>query len=91
MAGHEGHRYLIDNAMQAAGADACVSVMSGDFTQRGLPAMNLNCRIEYALIAITMTVKKLFQRQQKLNIRCKVRDLSMRQVFFHVIMWKLEM
>lgn len=36
---HEGHRYLIDNAMQAAGADACVSVMSGDFTQRGLPAM----------------------------------------------------
>ncbi len=32
---HEGHKYLIDTASALSGADVCVSVMSGDFVQRG--------------------------------------------------------
>ncbi len=35
---HNGHRYLIEQAKQA-GADACLVVMSGDFVQRGEPAL----------------------------------------------------
>ncbi len=36
---HEGHRYLIGEARRITGAEICVSVMSGDFTQRGEPAV----------------------------------------------------
>ncbi|MCF0141175.1 MAG: nucleotidyltransferase family protein, partial [Mogibacterium sp.] len=35
---HNGHKYLIDEAMRIYGADACVVAMSGNFTQRGMPA-----------------------------------------------------
>ncbi len=35
---HNGHRHLIEQAKQA-GADACLVVMSGDFVQRGEPAL----------------------------------------------------
>jgi len=35
---HNGHRYLIRSARELSGADVCVAVMSGPFTQRGLPA-----------------------------------------------------
>ena len=36
---HNGHRYLIDEARRISGADFCVVVMSGDFVQRGEPAI----------------------------------------------------
>ncbi|MGI6211070.1 MAG: nucleotidyltransferase family protein [Anaerovoracaceae bacterium] len=36
---HEGHRYLIENAVRASRADFVICVMSGDFTQRGEPAL----------------------------------------------------
>lgn len=36
---HLGHKYLIEKAVKLAGADVCVSVMSGNFTQRGEPAV----------------------------------------------------
>lgn len=35
---HEGHQYLIDRAMAKTGAEVCISVISGDFVQRGVPA-----------------------------------------------------
>lgn len=35
---HEGHRYLLEKTRGETGCDVCVSVMSGDFTERGLPA-----------------------------------------------------
>ena len=35
---HEGHRYLIDKVREA-GAEKIVCVMSGDFVQRGQPAV----------------------------------------------------
>ncbi len=35
---HEGHRYLIDKTASALRPEAVVSVMSGDFVQRGGPA-----------------------------------------------------
>jgi cytidyltransferase-like protein len=35
---HEGHRYLLEKTREETGLDLCVSVMSGDFTERGLPA-----------------------------------------------------
>lgn len=36
---HMGHRYHIEQAKKIAGADAAVVVMSGDFVQRGEPAV----------------------------------------------------
>ncbi len=36
---HRGHRYLIGKAREMTGADYCVVVMSGDFVQRGEPAV----------------------------------------------------
>ncbi|WP_139492873.1 nucleotidyltransferase [Brevibacillus dissolubilis] len=36
---HNGHRYHYEAAKEATGADACVIVMSGNFLQRGEPAL----------------------------------------------------
>lgn len=36
---HEGHRYFIDQAKKRFGGDYVVAVMSGDFVQRGEPAI----------------------------------------------------
>ena len=36
---HQGHAYLLEEARRELKADACVSVMSGDFTERGMPAL----------------------------------------------------
>lgn len=36
---HNGHQYHIDQALQKTGADAAVVLMSGDFVQRGTPAI----------------------------------------------------
>ncbi len=36
---HNGHLYHLEQCVQQAGADAAVAVMSGNFTQRGEPAM----------------------------------------------------
>jgi cytidyltransferase-like protein len=36
---HNGHKYLIDKAKEQLGADHIIIIMSGDFTQRGIPAL----------------------------------------------------
>ncbi len=36
---HKGHAYHIKKAKELTGSDYCIVVMSGDFTQRGVPAM----------------------------------------------------
>lgn len=36
---HNGHKYLIEKAKEAACADCCIIIMSGDFVQRGTPAI----------------------------------------------------
>ena len=36
---HNGHAYLVRKAREISGADAVVAVMSGDFVQRGMPAV----------------------------------------------------
>ena len=36
---HKGHRYIIEEALKLTGADRCVIAMSGDFVQRGAPAI----------------------------------------------------
>ncbi len=36
---HNGHAYQIREAKQLTGADYCIVVMSGDFVQRGVPAI----------------------------------------------------
>ena len=47
---HNGHAYQIQKAKELANADYCVVVMSGDFVQRGAPAlMNKHLRAEAAL------------------------------------------
>lgn len=36
---HNGHKYMLTEARRKTGADVCVVAMSGDFTQRGEPAI----------------------------------------------------
>ena len=36
---HNGHKYLIEESKKRTGADYCIVVMSGDFVQRGFPAV----------------------------------------------------
>lgn len=36
---HNGHRYLIETAKNETSSDAVIAVMSGNFTQRGFPAI----------------------------------------------------
>ena len=36
---HNGHKYLIDSAKQITGADETIALMSGNFLQRGFPAI----------------------------------------------------
>ena len=36
---HSGHKYHIEQARKITGADYCIAVMSGDFVQRGAPAL----------------------------------------------------
>ena len=48
---HNGHAYHIKKAKEMTGADYCVVVMSGDFVQRGAPAMmDKYLRAESALL-----------------------------------------
>ena len=48
---HNGHAYQIAKAKEMTGADYCVVVMSGDFVQRGTPAvMDKYLRAEAALL-----------------------------------------
>ncbi len=37
---HQGHQYLIEEAMKETGAEVCVAVMSGSFLQRGSAAVS---------------------------------------------------
>lgn len=47
---HNGHLYHIEEAKRTAGADAAIVVMSGDYVQRGTPAiMPKRLRVEMAL------------------------------------------
>ncbi|MDF2927676.1 MAG: nucleotidyltransferase [Paenibacillaceae bacterium] len=47
---HNGHAYHYEQSMKAAGAEACIAVMSGQFLQRGEPALvNKWARTEMAL------------------------------------------
>ena len=36
---HNGHEYMIQKIKEETGADYVIAVMSGDFTQRGTPAI----------------------------------------------------
>ncbi len=36
---HNGHAYHIEQSKKQSGADYCIVVMSGDFVQRGTPAI----------------------------------------------------
>ncbi len=48
---HNGHKYHIDKVRRKTGADFCIVVMSGDFTQRGEPAvMDKYMRAKMALM-----------------------------------------
>ena len=47
---HNGHKYMIDRAREQSGCDFLVCVMSGNFTQRGEPAVSDKfSRAEYAV------------------------------------------
>ena len=36
---HNGHKYHIEQARMLSGADYVIAIISGDFTQRGTPAV----------------------------------------------------
>ncbi len=47
---HNGHQYHIEKAKEVTGADAAIIIMSGDYVQRGIPAiMPKRLRAEMAL------------------------------------------
>lgn len=55
---HNGHKYQIENLKKRTGADYCIVVMSGNFLQRGVPAlcskydrarMALSCGVDLVL------------------------------------------
>lgn len=47
---HNGHRYLLENAGRLIGADYTIAVVSGNFVQRGAPALlDKHARAEMAL------------------------------------------
>lgn len=57
---HNGHLYHIEKAKELSGADAVVAVMSGNFVQRGAPAiMPKHLRAEIALKAGVSVVLEL--------------------------------
>lgn len=48
---HNGHAYQIEQAKKITGADYCIVIMSGNFTQRGIPAIiGKSLRIRSALM-----------------------------------------
>lgn len=50
---HNGHQYHIQKSLEVTGADAAIVVMSGDYVQRGTPAiMPKHLRAEMALNAV---------------------------------------
>lgn len=59
---HNGHVYHFQSAVEASGADACVAVMSGNFLQRGEPALvSKLARAEMALkIGIDLVIELPF-------------------------------
>ncbi|MCQ2551080.1 MAG: nucleotidyltransferase family protein [Clostridia bacterium] len=36
---HNGHKYHVETAKEKSGADVCIAIMSGNFSQRGLPCV----------------------------------------------------
>ena len=47
---HNGHKYQLDESLRLTGADYTVVIMSGDFVQRGAPALlDKHLRAEMAL------------------------------------------
>ncbi len=49
---HRGHLYLIEEAKKLTGSDYCVIVMSGDYVQRGAPAIfDMHKRAEMAVLS----------------------------------------
>ena len=57
---HNGHKYIIDKAKESFGADYVVLVMSGDYTQRGIPSIvPKEVRTRMALMAGADTVFEL--------------------------------
>lgn len=48
---HNGHKLLIDEVRRQTGADSIIALMSGDYVQRGVPAVtNRQVRAEMALL-----------------------------------------
>lgn len=57
---HNGHQYHIEKALQMTGADAALILMSGDFVQRGTPAiMPKHLRAQAALRSGASVVMEL--------------------------------
>jgi predicted nucleotidyltransferase len=47
---HNGHKYIFDKARELTGADYCIAIMSGDYVQRGEPAVfDKHLRTRFAL------------------------------------------
>lgn len=58
---HNGHLYMAERARKETGADALVAVMSGCFTQRGMPAsLGKRARTEMALAGVDLVIELPF-------------------------------
>src|SRR5690554_4813177 len=56
---HKGHKYHIEEAKRITGADYVIAVMSGDFVQRGTPA--ITSKYDRSLMALYNGVDMVFE------------------------------
>ena len=60
---HQGHAYLLEQARKQIGADVMVVVMSGNWVQRGEPAIEQNGAVQKPHFIMGLT----------LSLRCQLR------------------
>lgn len=82
---HNGHLYHIQQAKRTTGADAVIVVMSGDYVQRGVPAvMPKRLRAESALECGASAVFELpgllFYRKRRIVCRKRCRFVDQLQI-----------
>ena len=72
---HKGHEYQIRYAREVLGADHVVVAMSGDFVQRGAPAlMEKHLRAEMALLrrrsALQYSIPRMLLGEERMSSIC---------------------
>ena len=60
---HTGHIYHMQKAKEITGADCCIAVMSGNFVQRGEPAIVNKYLLSFPLSMLFQVLRALLMEQ----------------------------